>query len=219
MFKVFSQSVATTIELYTYATPNGHKASIMLEETGLPYEVHVVDIERGDQRRREFRALNPNGKIPVIVDRATGRAIFESGAILLYLAEKSGRLNPPTSEARIETLQWLFFQVGHIGPMLGQLWHFKVFAPEKIPYAIELYEREALRLFGVLDGRLADSQYLVGDYGIADIATWPWVNAFRDLGLTFDRQLNLQRWHETLATRPAVIRGLAVPKLCELSAA
>lgn len=140
-----------TIDLYTYATPNGRKASIMLEETGLPYDVHIVDIERGGQHSPEFRALNMNGRIPVIVDRANGRTIFESGAILSYLAEKSGRFNPPTREARIETLQWLFFQVGHIGPMLGQLWYFKHSASEKIPLAIERYERETVRLFGVLE--------------------------------------------------------------------
>lgn len=135
-----------TIDLYTYATPNGHKASIMLEETGLPYAVHVVDIERGDQHSPEFRALNPNGKIPVILDRATRRTVFESGAILLYLARKNSRFYPPTPDKQIEMLQWLFFQVGHIGPVMGQFWYFKVFAPEKIPLAIERYEREAVRL-------------------------------------------------------------------------
>lgn len=133
--------------------------------------MHIVDIERGDQHSPDFRALNPNGKIPVIVDRANGWMVFESGAILSYLAEKSGRFNPPTPEARIETLQWLFFQVGHIGPRLGQLWYFKVSASEKIPLAIERYERETLRLFGVLDAWLREREYLVGDYGIADIAT------------------------------------------------
>ena len=148
------------IDLYTYATPNGHKASIMLEETGLPYAVHVVDIERGDQHAPKFRALNPNGKIAVIVDRATRRTVFESGAILSYLAQKSGRFYPSTPDEQIETLQWLFFQVGHIGPMMGQLWYFKVFAPEKIPLAIERYEREAVRLFGVLNERLRDRDYL-----------------------------------------------------------
>jgi GST-like protein len=147
------------IDLYTYATPNGHKASIMLEETGLAYAVHIVDIERGDQHAPEFHALNPNGKIPVIVDRATRRTIFESGAILLYLAQESGRFNPVTPDKQLETLQWLFFQVGHIGPMLGQLWYFKVFAPQNIPLAIERYEREAARLFDVLDGRLRDRDF------------------------------------------------------------
>jgi GSH-dependent disulfide-bond oxidoreductase len=204
------------IDLYTYATPNGHKASIMLEETGLPYTVHVVDLERGDQHLPEFRALSPNAKIPVIVDRATHRTVFESGAILLYLAQKSGRFNPATADKQMETLQWLFFQVGHIGPMLGQLWYFTVFAPEKIPLAIERYEREAVRLFGVLNERLRDRDYLIGDYGIADIANWPWIDAFPQLGLTLDEHPNLKRWHQEIAKRPAVIRGLAVPNLTEL---
>jgi GSH-dependent disulfide-bond oxidoreductase len=205
-----------TIDLYTYATPNGHKASIMLEETGLPYAVHVVDIERGDQHSPELRALNPNGNIPVIVDRATRRTVFESGAILLYLARKNSRFYPPTPDKQIEMLQWLFFQVGHIGPMMGQFWYFKVFAPEKIPLAIERYEREAVRLFGVLDERLRDRDYLTGIYSIADIANFTWIDAFPQLGLTLDGHPNLKRWHQEIAKRPAVIRGLAVPNLTEL---
>jgi GSH-dependent disulfide-bond oxidoreductase len=204
------------VDLYTYATPNGHKASIMLEETGLPYAVHVVDIERGEQPSPEFRALNPNGKIPVIVDSATRRTVFESGAILLYLAQKSGRFNPATPDKQIETLQWLLFQVGHVGPMMGQLWYFKVFAPEKIPLAIERYEREAVRLFGVLNERLHNRDYLIGDYGIADIANWPWIDTFPRLGLTLDEHPKLNRWHQEIAQRPAVIRGLAVPNLTEI---
>jgi GST-like protein len=208
-------SEGALIDLYTYATPNGHKASIMLEETELPYAVHVVDIERGDQHSSEFRALNPNGKIPVIVDRATRRTIFESGAILFYLAQKSGRFNPATPDKQIETLQWLLFQVGHIGPMLGQLWYFKVFAPEKIPLAIERYEREAVRLFDVVNERLRHREYIVGDYGIADIANWPWINAFPQLGLTLDAHPYLKGWHQTIAKRQAVIRGVAVPNPSE----
>jgi GST-like protein len=204
------------IDLYTYATPNGHKASIMLEETGLPYAVHVVDIERGDQHSPEFRALSPNAKIPVIVDRATARTVFESGAIISYLAQKNGRFNPATPDKHIETLQWLFFQVGHIGPMLGQLWYFKVFSLEKISLAIERYEREAVRLFGVLNERLRDRGYLIGDYGIADIANFPWIDAFPQLGLTLDGHPNLKRWHQEIAKRPAVIRGLTVPNLTVL---
>jgi len=188
----------------------------MLEETGLPYAVHVVDIELGDQHSPEFRALSPNAKIPVIVDRPTRRTVFESGAILSYLAQKSGRFNLATADKQIETLQWLFFQVGHIGPMLGQLWYFKVFAPEKIPFAIERYEREAVRLFGVLNERLRDRDYLVGDYGIADIANFPWIDAFPQLGLTLDGHPNLKRWHQEIVKRPAVIRGLAVPNLTVL---
>jgi GST-like protein len=140
----------------------------------------------------------------------TAERCSNPGAILIYLAEKSGRFNPRTPESRIETLQWLFFQVGHVGPMLGQLWYFKHSAPEKILFAIERYERETLRLFGVLDKRLREHEYLVGDYGIADIATWPWINSFPELGLTLDKYPNLKRWHGAIAQRPAVLRGLAV---------
>ena len=202
-----------TIDLYTYATPNGYKASIMLEETALPYTVQLVDIEKGEQMKPEFLALNPNNKIPVIVDRDSGQAVFESGAILFYLAQKSGQFLPPSPEAHIETLEWLLFQVGHVGPMMGQLWHFRVFASESLPYAIGRYEREVLRLFRVLDNRLAERNYLLNDYGIADIATWPWINAYRHLDLSLDTYLNLKRWHGLIATRPAVQKGLAVPQL------
>ena len=207
------------IELYTYQTPNGHKASIMLEETGLPYEVQVVDIETGDQHRPEFLALNPNNKIPVIVDPDRNRTVFESGAILFYLTDRSGVLRPVGSDETGLTLQWALFQAAHVGPMIGQLWHFKVFATEKLPYAIERYARETTRILGVLDGELAKRPYLVGDrYGIADIMTWPWINALPKLGVTLDSTPSLQRWHAEIAARPAVQRGLAVPVLRERAA-
>lgn len=204
----------TPIQLYTYQTPNGHKASIMLEETGLPYEVHVIDIERGEQRQREFLALSPNGKIPVIVDPDRRRTVFESGAILLYLAERSGVLSPENPEQAGRTLQWLLFQAAHVGPMLGQLWHFKVFAKETIPYAIERYERESMRLLDVLDDELGRRSHLVGSrYGIADVMMWPWINVAPKLGLSLDAVPNLQRWHAEIAERPAVQRGITVPVL------
>jgi GSH-dependent disulfide-bond oxidoreductase len=210
----------TPIQLYTYQTPNGHKASIMIEETGLPYQVHVVDIDKGDQYRAEFLALSPNNKIPVIVDPERKRTVFESGAILFYLAERSGVLKPDGPEETIRTLQWTLFQAAHVGPMLGQLWHFKVFAKEKLPYAIERYEREADRILRVLDVELGKRPYLAGDrYGIADIMTWAWINALPKLGRTLEATPTLQRWHAKIAARPAVKRGLAVPALPERDAA
>lgn len=209
----------TPIDLYTYQTPNGHKASIMLEETGLPYAVHLIDIEAGDQHRPSFLALNPNNKIPVIVDHDHDRTVFESGAILLYLAERSGVLQPSSPQALSKTLQWSFFQAAHVGPMIGQLWHFKVFAKEKLPYAIERYERETARILRVLDGELALRPYLVeASYGIADIMVWPWIDALPKLGVSLTDTPHLQRWHETIAARPAVQRGLAVPVLAHADA-
>jgi GSH-dependent disulfide-bond oxidoreductase len=201
----------TPMRLYTYRTPNGHKASIMLEETSLPYEIRVVDIERHEQHRPEFLALNPNNKIPVIVDPDRNRTVFESGAILFYLADRSGVLKPAESDEMSHTLQWTLFQAAHVGPMLGQLWHFKIFATEKVPYAIERYERETARILGVLDRELARRRYLVGfRYGIADVMTWPWINALPEMGVTFDATPHLARWHAEIAARPAVRRGLAV---------
>jgi GSH-dependent disulfide-bond oxidoreductase len=202
-----------TIDLYTYATPNGHKASIMLEETALPYTVQVVDIEKGEQMKPEFLALNPNNKIPVIVDRDSGQTVFESGAILFYLAQKSGRFLPSSPKAHIETLEWLLFQVGHVGPTMAQLTHFRVSASEMLPYAIDRFEHEVLRLFRVLDKRLAERSYLLSDYGIADIATWPWIDTYKKLNLSLDAYSNLKRWHALVAARPAVQKGLAVPQL------
>lgn len=203
------------IQLYTYQTPNGHKASIMLEETGLPYEVRVVDIEKGEQRAPAFLALNPNNKIPVIVDRERGRTVVESGAILFYLAERAGKLLPASPEAHGATLQWVLFQAAHVGPTLGQLWNFKIFAAEKIPSVIDRFAREADRVFRVLDGALAEGPYLVaGSYGIADIMTWPWIHAAATkLGVALEPHPALARWYARIAERPAVQRGLAVPDL------
>ena len=167
----------TPIQLYTYQTPNGHKASIMLEETGLPYDVRVVDIEPGDQTTPEFLALNPNGKIPVIVDPDRDRTVSESGAILFYLAERSGVLKPKTAQERDVALQWVLFRAAHVGPTLGQIWNWKIVAAEKLPQVVARFEREADRVFRVLDGRLAGQAYLASDaYGVADVMTWPWIN-------------------------------------------
>lgn len=205
----------TPIQLYTYQTPNGHKAAIMLEETGLPYEVHIVDIEHGDQRQPAFLALNPNNKIPVITDPDRSRTVFESGAILTYLAERSGRLLPASADERLTTLQWTLFQAAHLGPTLGQLWNYRIFAAEKIPAVIARFEREAARVYGVLDGVLAGRSHLAGEaYGIADIMTWPWIHAgLVHIGVDLDASPNIRRWYDAIAARPAVQRGLRVPVL------
>lgn len=199
------------IDLYTFTTPNGRKASIMLEEVELPYTVHVIDITKGDQFTPEYIAINPNSKIPAIVDQDTGMTVFESGAILIYLAEKAGKLLPTESVKRFQVLEWLMFQMGGVGPMFGQLNHFKRFAPEKIPYAIDRYEKETLRLYSVMDNQLAANEYLAGDYSIADVATFPWVAAYPFQGLTLDHHPHLKRWYETLSVRPAVEKGMKVP--------
>jgi GST-like protein len=199
------------IDLYTFTTPNGRKASIMLEEVELPYNVHKIDITKGDQFTPEFVAINPNSKIPAIVDQDTGITVFESGAILIYLAQKVGKLLPTNDKERFQVLSWLMLQMGSVGPMLGQLNHFKKFAPEKIPYAIERYEKETLRLYSVLDKQLAEREFICGDYSIADIATYPWVMIHEWQGLTLDSHPNLKRWVETVQQRPAVERGMAVP--------
>ncbi len=199
------------IDLYTFTTPNGRKASIMLEEVGLPYNVHKIDITKNDQFTPEYIAINPNSKIPAMIDQDTGITVFESGAILIYLAEKAGKLLPTDQKNRFLVLEWLMLQMGSVGPMFGQLNHFKRFAPEKIPYAIARYEKETLRLYGVLDKQLANHEFLCGDYSIADIATYPWVATYEFQGLTLDEHPNLKRWVETLQQRPAVQRGMAVP--------
>jgi GSH-dependent disulfide-bond oxidoreductase len=199
------------IDLYTFTTPNGRKASIMLEELELPYTPHVIDIRNGDQFTPEFVAINPNSKIPAIVDRDTDITVFESGAILIYLAEKTGQLLPTDPKPRYAVLEWLMLQMGGVGPMFGQLNHFKRFAPEPIPYAIARYETETLRLYTVLDQQLARYDYLGGDYSIADIATYPWVAIYAFQGLTLDNHPNLKRWFEQVAERPAVQKGMAVP--------
>ncbi|MBL1173815.1 glutathione S-transferase family protein [Pantanalinema sp. GBBB05] len=199
------------IDLYTFTTPNGRKASIMLEEVGLPYTVHVIDIRQGDQFTPEFVAINPNSKIPAIVDQDTHITVFESGAILIYLAEKTGKFFPTDQVGRFRVLEWLMFQMASVGPMFGQLNHFKRFAPEPIPYAIQRYEQETLRLYGVLDQQLASQEFICGDYSIADIATFPWVAVYDFQGLTLDNHPHLNRWFETMQARPAVARGMAVP--------
>ncbi len=183
----------------------------MLEEVELPYNVHKIDITKGEQFTPEFVAINPNSKIPAIVDQDTGITVFESGAILIYLGEKTGKFLPTEQKARFQVLEWLMFQMGGVGPMFGQLNHFKKFAPEKIPYAIERYEKETLRLYGVLDKQLADREFICNEYSIADIATFPWVASYEFQGLTLDNHPNLKRWFETIQQRPAVQRGMAVP--------
>ncbi|MBD1911965.1 MULTISPECIES: glutathione binding-like protein [unclassified Leptolyngbya] len=206
------------IDFYTFTTPNGRKASIMLEETELKYTPHVIDIRKGDQFTPEFVAINPNSKIPAIVDHDTGLNVFESGAILIYLAEKTGKFLPTDLVGRSQTLQWLMFQMGGVGPMFGQMNHFRNFAPEQIPYGIERYTNEAKRLLGVMDKQLERNAYLAGaDYTIADIATFPWVNSYQvtgeKAGLTLEPFPHVKRWHDELLARPAVQRGMQVPQL------
>ena len=183
----------------------------MLEEVELPYNVHKIDITKNDQFTPEYVAINPNSKIPAIVDRDTDITVFESGAILMYLAEKTGKFLPPDQKKRYLVIEWLMLQMGSVGPMFGQLNHFKKFAPEKIEYAIARYEKETLRLYGVLDRQLKDNEYICGDYSIADIATYPWVAVYEFQGLTLDNHPNLKRWVETVQQRPAVQRGMKVP--------
>jgi GST-like protein len=199
------------IDLFTFGTPNGRKVSIMLEETGLAYETHIVDIDHGAQRDPAFVAISPNGKIPAIRDRESGQTMFESGAILHYLAEKSGVLLPDAA-SRLTTLQWSLFQAAHLGPMLGQLWHFRT-AQQPVPYALQRYERESNRLLDVMDARLGQAAFLAGDmYGIADVMSFPWIDSARDpLGLELDNRPHLARWYKEIAARPAVQRGMNVP--------
>jgi GSH-dependent disulfide-bond oxidoreductase len=203
------------IDLYTWGTPNGRKASIMLEELGLPYKVHRIDIGKGDQFKPEFVAINPNSKIPAIVDPdgpgGKPMAVFESGAILIYLAEKAGKLMLKDARGRSATLQWLMFQMGGVGPMFGQAHHFRRFAPEKIPYAVDRYTNETRRLYGVMDKRLAEVPYLAGDYSIADIATYPWTARHEWQGVALTDVPNLKRWFDAISARPAVQKGMAVP--------
>ena len=200
------------IDLYTSATPNGWKISITLEELGMDYTVHNIRLDQGDQRTEEYLKINPNGRIPTIVDRDNDDfAVFESGAIMIYLADKGGALLPKEGNERSLVIQWLMFQMAGIGPMMGQANVFYRYAPEKIPYAIGRYQREVLRLFAVLDKRLADKEFLAGDYSIADIANWTWVRGYEWSGVTLDGLDNLQRWHDVIKIRPAVERGMQVP--------
>jgi|JI10StandDraft_1071094.scaffolds.fasta_scaffold01430_3 glutathione S-transferase/GST-like protein len=200
------------ITLHTAATPNGHKVSIALEELGLPYELRVLDLAAGEQKRPEFLALNPNGRIPAIVDHgADDFAVFESGAILIYLAEKTGRLMPRDAQGRSRVIQWLMFQMGGIGPMMGQANVFLRYFPEKIQPAIDRYQAECRRLFEVLDGHLARHEWLAGDYSIADIANWAWVRTHRWSGVPIDGLDHLRRWRDAIRDRPAVQRGIERP--------
>ena len=203
------------IEVWTWPTPNGHKVHIMLEDVGLPYKVVPVNIGQGEQFREEFLAITPNHRIPAIVDPAGpgGKrfSLFESGAILIYLAEKTGKLIPADPASRYTCLQWLMFQMGGVGPMFGQYNHFAAYAPEKIPYAIERYTNEVKRLHRVLDQRLGESEYLAGaDYSIADIATFPWVRNPARRGIDLADYPHVRRWHDAIAARPAVMRGVEV---------
>jgi GST-like protein len=203
------------ITLYTWGTPNGRKVSIMLEECGLKYAVKKIDISKGDQFQPEFVAINPNSKIPAIVDSdgPDGKpiALFESGAILVYLAGRVGKLLPASERGKFEALQWLMFQMGGVGPMFGQTHHFLRFAPEPLPYAIKRYSAETARLYGVLDKRLGEAAYLAGEYSIADIATFPWVARHEWQNIDLANYPNVRRWYEAIAARPAVQRGMAVP--------
>ena len=206
------------IDLYTSPTPNGYKVSITLEELGLPYEVHPIDLSSGAQKEPWFTAINPNGRIPAIVDRDNGGfAVFESGAIMLYLAEQAGALIPPDREGRSRVIQWLMFQMGGLGPMMGQANVFTRYFPEHLPSAIERYRRESRRLLEVLDVQLADNEYLAGDYSIADIANFCWARLHEWPGVAIDGLDHLKRWMDAIAARPAVQRGLAVPPRPEAS--
>jgi GST-like protein len=198
------------INLYTYTTPNGRKPAIMLEEVGLTYAIEKVDISQGEQFSPEFVAINPNSKIPAIIDLDTNITVFESGAILIYLAEKTGKFLPTDTVGRMQVIEWLMFQMASVGPMFGQLSHFRKFAPEQIPYAIARYETETLRLFGVLNSQLEKYEFMAGDYSIADMATYPWVAAYEFLGVTLDAHPHLKRWTETLKKRPAVQKGMTI---------
>jgi GSH-dependent disulfide-bond oxidoreductase len=200
------------IDLYYWPTPNGHKITIFLEETAIPYNIVPVNIGKGEQFQSEFLAISPNNRMPAIVDhtpleRGAPISVFESGAILLYLAEKSEQFIPIDARGRVEALQWLFWQVGGLGPMLGQNHHFTRFAPEKIPYAIERYVKETARLYGVLNKRLADREFVAGPYSIADMAAYPWIVPYEAQGQKLEDFPHLQRWFEAIKSRPATIRA------------
>tara|TARA_B100000427_G_scaffold254592_1_gene218164 strand:- start:1368 stop:2066 length:699 start_codon:yes stop_codon:yes gene_type:complete len=203
------------IDAYSWPTPNGHKVHIMLEETGLEYQVHPINIQKGDQFQPEFLKISPNNRIPAIIDQdgpgGKPYSLFESGAILIYLAEKTGKFLPTDPIARYDTLQWLMWQMGGVGPMFGQAHHFRGYAPEKIEYGIERYTKEAGRLYGVMDKRLAQSEYLAGpEYTIADIATFPWTRSIDRQGHSLDDFPNVKRWSDAINARPGVQRGVQV---------
>ena len=205
------------IELFTAATPNGWKASITLEELGLPYKVRRIDFNKKEQKEPWYLKINPNGRIPTIVDHGNGGfAVFESGALMIYLAEKAGRLLPTDVKGRSLVIQWLMFQMGGIGPMMGQANVFYRYAPERIPYAIDRYQREVRRLFEVLETQLTEHEFLAGDYSLADIANWSWVRGYKWSGVTLDGLPNLTRWLNAIGERPAVKRGVDVPEPVDL---
>lgn len=200
------------IDLYTASTPNGWKASVALEEMELPYEVHPINLMEGDQKKPEYLALNPNGRIPTIVDRDNDNfAVFESGAIMMYLAEKTGQFIPEDPKGKSQVLQWVMFQIGGIGPMMGQANVFYRYFPEKIQPAIDRYQTEVKRLFTVLDTHLAENEYLAGDYSIADMANWCWVRTYEWSGVEIDDLPNLKRWKSLIDARPKARAGVEVP--------
>jgi GSH-dependent disulfide-bond oxidoreductase len=200
------------IDLYTWTTPNGRKASIMLEEVGLPYTAHAVDISKDEQFKPEFLKISPNNRIPAIVDRDNGYHLMESGAILIYLADKTGKLLPKDADKRYRVIEWLMWQMGGPGPMLGQVHHFVKYNKGKAPYAEERYLKEAHRLYGVLDRRLAGREFVADEYSIADIAIWPWISRFEWQTIDMNQYANVKRWYTDIAKRPAVQRGYDVPK-------
>jgi len=200
------------IDLYTWTTPNGRKVSIALEELGLPYTAHPIDIGKDEQFKPDFLKISPNNRIPAIIDRDNNMSLFESGAILIYLGDKTGKLLPKDGEARYRVIEWLMWQMGGIGPMIGQAHHFLRQNPGKAPYAEERYHKEALRLYGVLDRRLEGRDFMAGDYSVADIATWPWISRFEWHKVDLNQFPNVKRWYVSIAKRPAVQKGYQVPK-------
>ena len=200
------------IDLYSWTTPNGRKVSIALEELGLPYKAHPIDITKDEQFAPDFLKISPNNRIPAIIDRDNGMSLFESGAILIYLGDKTGKLLPKEGEERYRVIEWLMWQMGGIGPMIGQAHHFLRQNPGKAPYAEERYHKEALRLYCVLDRRLEGRDFIAGDYSIADIATWPWIARFEWHKVDLNQFPNVKRWYVSIAKRPAVQKGYQVPK-------
>ncbi|MEH6476020.1 MAG: glutathione binding-like protein [Sneathiella sp.] len=204
------------IDLYTWTTPNGRKVSILLEELGLEYNTHSINITEGEQKAEDFLKISPNNKIPAIVDQETGITLMESGAIMLYLAEKTGKFMPSKTEDKWKVTEWLMWQMGGLGPMLGQVHHFTKFNPGKAPYAQDRFLAEAQRLYGVLDKQLADQKYVVGDeYTIADMAIWPWISRFEWQTVDLNEFPNVKRWYSEIAARPAVQKGYHVPKFTQ----
>jgi GSH-dependent disulfide-bond oxidoreductase len=199
------------IDLYTWSTPNGRKVSIMLEECGLAYAAHTVDINKDEQFKPNFLRISPNNRIPAIVDSDTGISLFESGAILMYLADKTGQFWPTEPKTRWHTVQWVMWQMGGLGPMLGQVHHFVKFNPGKAPYAEERYLKEAQRLYDVMEKQLARTPFMAGEYSIADMAIWPWISRFEWQGIDLAKFPNVKRWYVEIANRPAVQRGYDVP--------